>query len=57
MPFKDKLVVPVEVPAWGVISALVVGAFAFGTINNKLAVYDGWRLGGTANIKTERQVV
>lgn len=35
---KEKLLIPVEVPAWGVFSALVAGAFAFGILYNQLAV-------------------
>lgn len=35
---RDKLLIPVEVPAWGVFTALVAGAFAFGILYNQLAV-------------------
>lgn len=38
MPLKDRLIVPVEIPAWGVISALIAGAFAFGTLYSQLGV-------------------
>lgn len=33
---KDKLMIPVEVPAWGVITFFVSGAFAFGILYNEL---------------------
>lgn len=33
---KDKLVVPVEVPAWGVITFIVSGAFGYGILYNTL---------------------
>jgi hypothetical protein len=36
--FREKLLIPVEVPAWGVIVAIVTGAFAFGILYNQLAV-------------------
>lgn len=36
--FRERLLIPVEVPAWGVIVFIVSGAFAFGTLYNQLAV-------------------
>ena len=35
---REKLLIPVEVPAWGVFTALVAGAFAFGILYNQLAM-------------------
>lgn len=35
---RDKLLIPVEVPAWGVITAFIAGAFAFGILYNQLAM-------------------
>lgn len=35
--FREKLLIPVEVPAWGVFTALIAGAFAFGILYNQLA--------------------
>lgn len=35
---REKLLIPVEIPAWGVIVAIVTGAFAFGILYNQLAV-------------------
>lgn len=33
---KDKLIVPVEIPAWGVITFIVSGAFGYGILYNTL---------------------
>ena len=35
---REKLLIPVEVPAWGVFTMIVTGAFAFGILYNQLAV-------------------
>lgn len=35
---REKLLIPVEVPAWGVFTALIAGAFAFGILYQQLAV-------------------
>lgn len=35
---REKLLIPVEVPAWGVFSTLITAAFAFGILYNQLAV-------------------
>ncbi len=34
---RDKLLIPVEVPAWGVFTMIVTGAFAFGILYNQLS--------------------
>lgn len=36
MAMKEKLVVPVEIPTWGVLSAIVMGAFAWGALYTQL---------------------
>lgn len=33
---KDKLIVPVEIPAWAVITFLISGAFGYGILYNQL---------------------
>ena len=35
---RENLMIPVEVPAWGVFSTLVTAAFAFGILYNQLSV-------------------
>lgn len=36
--FHERLLIPVEIPAWGVITGFIAGAFAFGILYNQLAV-------------------
>lgn len=35
--FRETINIPIAIPAWGIISALITGAFAFGILYNQLS--------------------
>lgn len=35
--FRENINIPIAIPAWGILSALVTGAFAFGILYNQLS--------------------